>query len=172
MLFQAACKYLPETDLALLERACAYAFTAHDSIKQTRGSGEPYITHPIAVATQLANWRVDVETLCAALMHDVIEDVPNYTKASMTTEFGETIANIVDGVSKLDKLDFTDAGDHKAASFRKLIMAAVKDVRVILVKISDRLHNMKTLDGVKPHKRKRTALETLGFTPPLPTVWV
>lgn len=167
LLFQAACKYLPETDLALLERACAYAFTAHDSIKQTRGSGEPYITHPIAVATQLANWRVDVETLCAALMHDVIEDVPNYTKASMTTEFGETIANIVDGVSKLDKLDFTDAGDHKAASFRKLIMAAVKDVRVILVKISDRLHNMKTLDGVKPHKRKRTALETLELYAPI-----
>lgn len=166
LLFQAAGKYLNETDLALLERACAYAFNAHESINQKRKSGEPYITHPIAVATKLANWRVDVETLCAALMHDVIEDVDNYTKEMMIAEFGETIADIVDGVSKLENI-FQDTSDHKAANFRKLIMAATKDVRVILVKISDRLHNMQTLDGVKPHKRVSTAKETLQIYAPI-----
>lgn len=166
LLFKAAEKYLNETDLALLERACAYAFTAHDSIKQKRKSGEPYITHPIAVATKLADWHVDVETLCAALMHDVIEDVASYTKDMMTTEFGNTITEIVDGVSKLDNI-FKDSSEHKAANFRKLIMAATKDVRVILVKISDRLHNMQTLDGVPPHKRVSTAQETLKIYAPI-----
>lgn len=167
LLFQAAIKYLDATDLVLLERACAYAFNAHGSINQKRKSGEPYITHPIAVATQLANWRADVETLCAALMHDVIEDVEAYTKEMMTAEFGETIANLVDGVSKLEKINYSNTSDHKVACFRKLITAATQDVRVIVVKISDRLHNMKTLEGVPLHKRVSTSEETLQIYAPI-----
>lgn len=157
LLFKTA-SYLSDQEQQQLEKAVAYAFHAHDG--QTRKSGEPYITHPIAVATQLAVWHMDIQGLCAGVMHDVLEDT-GVTKAEMATEFGDTIAEMVDGLSKLEKLKFEDHAEHQAESFRKLILAMTKDVRVIVVKLSDRLHNMRTLGSMRPDKRRRIAKETL-----------
>ncbi|MCP1659772.1 RelA/SpoT family protein [Neisseria perflava] len=157
LLFRTA-SYLNETEQAELEKAVAYAFHAHDG--QTRKSGEPYITHPLAVATQLAIWHMDIQGLCAGVMHDVLEDT-GVSKVEMAAEFGDTIAEMVDGLSKLEKLKFDDQAEHQAESFRKLILAMTKDVRVIVVKIADRLHNMRTLGAMRPDKRRRIAKETL-----------
>ena len=157
LLFRTA-SYLNTNEQAELERAVAYAFHAHDG--QTRKSGEPYITHPLAVATQLAIWHMDVQGLCAGVMHDVLEDT-GVTKVEMAAEFGDTIAEMVDGLSKLEKLKFEDHAEHQAESFRKLILAMTKDVRVIVVKLADRLHNMRTLGSMRPDKRRRIAKETL-----------
>ena len=162
-LFQTA-SYLPDDDLQRLEQACAYAFAAHDG--QTRKSGEPYITHPIAVATELAKWHMDIQTLSAGLMHDVLEDT-GITKAEMAAEFGDTIADMVDGLSKLEKLKYDDQTEHQAESFRKLILAMTKDMRVIIVKLSDRLHNMRTLGFMRPDKRRRISQETLEIYAPI-----
>ena len=162
-LFQTA-SYLPDDDLQRLEQACAYAFAAHDG--QTRKSGEPYITHPIAVATELAKWHMDIQTLSAGLMHDVLEDTGT-TKAEMAAEFGDTIADMVDGLSKLEKLKYDDQTEHQAESFRKLILAMTKDMRVIIVKLSDRLHNMRTLGSMRPDKRRRISQETLEIYAPI-----
>lgn len=156
-LFSAA-SYLNDDEFMQLEKACAYAFHAHDG--QTRKSGEPYITHPIAVATELALWHMDIQTLCAGLMHDVLEDT-GISKIEMAAEFGEIIADMVDGLSKLERLEYNDYAEHQAESFRKLILAMTKDIRVIIVKLSDRLHNMRTLDSMRPEKRRRIAQETL-----------
>lgn len=150
--------YLSDKEKQELERACAYAFFAHDG--QTRKSGEPYITHPIAVTAELAKWRMDIQTLCAGLMHDVLEDT-GVSKEEMTQAFGITIAEMVDGLSKLEKLEYGSQAEHQAESFRKLIMAMVKDIRVIIVKLADRLHNMRTLDSMRLEKRRRIAQETL-----------
>ncbi|MDO4434033.1 MAG: bifunctional (p)ppGpp synthetase/guanosine-3',5'-bis(diphosphate) 3'-pyrophosphohydrolase [Alysiella sp.] len=157
-------RYLNHEDLLLLERACAYAFHAHDG--QTRKSGEPYITHPIAVTWELAKWRMDIQTLCAGLMHDVLEDTP-VTKAQMVQEFGDTIAEMVDGLSKLENLSYDNKAEQQAESFRKLILAMTKDVRVIIVKLSDRLHNMRTLGAKSPASRRRIATETLEVYAPI-----
>lgn len=163
-LFKTA-EYLNQNDRELLERACAYAFHAHHGIK--RKSGEPYITHPIAVTIELARWGMDVETLCAGLMHDVIEDTP-ITTQEMAAEFGNVITNMVDGLSKLEKLQFANKNEHFAASFQKLILAMTRDVRTIIVKLSDRLHNMRTLEGVdKPLKRRLTSEETMEVYAPI-----
>ncbi|STZ76027.1 RelA/SpoT family protein [Bergeriella denitrificans] len=157
LLFRTA-SYLSPAEKDELEKAVAYAFHAHDG--QTRKSGEPYITHPIAVATQLAIWHMDIQGLCAGVMHDVLEDT-GVTKIQMAAEFGDTIAEMVDGLSKLEKLKFDDQAEHQAESFRKLILAMTKDVRVIVVKLADRLHNMRTLGSMRPDKRRRIAKETL-----------
>lgn len=157
LLFRTA-YYLNEQELQQLEKAVAYAFHAHDG--QTRKSGEPYITHPIAVATQLSIWHMDIQGLCAGVMHDVLEDT-GVSKVEMAAEFGSTIAEMVDGLSKLEKLKFEDHAEHQAESFRKLILAMTKDVRVIVVKLADRLHNMRTLGSMRPEKRRRIAKETL-----------
>ena len=156
--------YLSDAEQRQLETACAYAFRAHDG--QTRKSGEPYITHPIAVATELARWHMDIQTLSAGLMHDVLEDTP-VTKAQMTTDFGDTIAEMVDGLSKLENLKFDSQAEQQAESFRKLILAMTKDVRVIIVKLSDRLHNMRTLGAKSPASRRRIATETLEVYAPI-----
>ncbi|MDO4640133.1 MAG: bifunctional (p)ppGpp synthetase/guanosine-3',5'-bis(diphosphate) 3'-pyrophosphohydrolase [Neisseria sp.] len=156
--------YLNPDELIQLEKACAYAFHAHDG--QTRKSGEPYITHPIAVATELAKWHMDIQTLSAGLMHDVLEDTGT-TKAELASEFGDTIADMVDGLSKLEKLEYGSAAEHQAESFRKLILAMTKDVRVIIVKLSDRLHNMRTLGSMRLEKRRRIASETLEIYAPI-----
>ncbi|MGF6148629.1 Bifunctional (p)ppGpp synthase/hydrolase SpoT [Kingella potus] len=163
LLFQTA-SYLPDEDLQRLEQACAYAFAAHDG--QTRKSGEPYITHPIAVATELAKWHMDIQTLSAGLMHDVLEDTGT-TKEEMAATFGEAIADMVDGLSKLEKLKYDDQTEHQAESFRKLILAMTKDMRVIIVKLSDRLHNMRTLGSMRPEKRRRISQETLEIYAPI-----
>jgi len=157
LLFRTA-SYLSPSEQVELEKAVAYAFHAHDG--QTRKSGEPYITHPLAVATQLALWHMDIQGLCAGVMHDVLEDT-GVSKIEMAAEFGETISEMVDGLSKLEKLKFEDHAEHQAESFRKLILAMTKDVRVIVVKLADRLHNMRTLGSMRPDKRRRIAKETL-----------
>ena len=162
-LFQAA-QYLNPNELAQLEQACAYAFAAHDG--QKRKSGEPYITHPIAVATELARWHMDIQALCAGLMHDVLEDTP-VTKSEMAAIFGETIAEMVDGLSKLENLKYDNKAEQQAESFRKLILAMTKDVRVIVVKLSDRLHNMRTLGAKSAASRRRIATETLEVYAPI-----
>lgn len=163
LLFRTA-SYLSEEEQERLERACAYAFVAHDG--QTRKSGEPYITHPIAVTTELAKWHMDLQTLSAGLMHDVLEDTGT-TKVELAAEFGDTIADMVDGLSKLEKLQYNDQAEHQAESFRKLILAMTKDIRVIIVKLSDRLHNMRTLGSMRLEKRRRIAQETLEIYAPI-----
>ncbi len=138
---EVAAQYLPEPHLEALRQAYLVARDAHEG--QTRSSGEPYIIHPIAVARILAEMRLDQETLMAALLHDVIEDT-EVTKEDLQQRFGDTVADLVDGVSKLDKLKFRDRKEAQAANFRKMIMAMTHDIRVILIKLADRTHNMRT----------------------------
>ena len=157
-------KYLPEEQIKRLKQAYLVARDAHEG--QTRSSGEPYITHPVAVACILAEMRLDYETLMAALLHDVIEDTPA-TYQDMEQLFGKSVAELVEGVSKLDKLKFRDKKEAQAENFRKMIMAMVQDIRVILIKLADRTHNMRTLGSLRPDKRRRIARETLEIYSPL-----
>ncbi|KKD00117.1 MULTISPECIES: bifunctional GTP diphosphokinase/guanosine-3',5'-bis pyrophosphate 3'-pyrophosphohydrolase [Photobacterium] len=157
-------EYLPETQIEALRQAYLVARDAHEG--QTRSSGEPYIIHPIAVARILAEMRLDYETLMAALLHDVIEDT-DVTKDDLDSRFGSTVAELVDGVSKLDKLKFRDRKEAQAENFRKMIMAMANDIRVILIKLADRTHNMRTLGALRPDKRRRIARETLEIFSPL-----
>ncbi|BCT92700.1 bifunctional GTP diphosphokinase/guanosine-3',5'-bis(diphosphate) 3'-diphosphatase [Lysobacter helvus] len=159
-----AANYLPADQVVLLRRAWAVGAAAH--VGQTRKSGEPYITHPVAVATVLAEERLDVETLIAAILHDTIEDTP-LTRAAIANEFGETVADLVDGVTKLDKLHFRDRQEAAAESFRKMLLAMARDLRVILIKLADRLHNMRTLGAQNPEARRRIAAETLEIYAPI-----
>ncbi|MGN6512569.1 MAG: RelA/SpoT family protein, partial [Lysobacteraceae bacterium] len=133
---------------------------------QTRRSGEPYITHPVAVAAVLAEQRVDIETLIAAILHDTLEDTP-LARASIAGEFGETVAELVDGVTELDKLQFADRQEAAAESFRKMLLAMARDLRVILIKLADRLHNMRTLGAQTAEARQRIAHETLEIYAPI-----
>lgn len=156
--------YLPEDQIKRLQQAYLVARDAHEG--QTRSSGEPYITHPVAVACILAEMKLDYETLMAALLHDVIEDTPA-TYQDMEQLFGKSVAELVEGVSKLDKLKFRDKKEAQAENFRKMIMAMVQDIRVILIKLADRTHNMRTLGSLRPDKRRRIARETLEIYSPL-----
>lgn len=157
-------EYLPEEQIRHLGQAYVVARDAHNG--QVRSSGEPYITHPVAVACILAKMRLDYETLMAALLHDVIEDTVA-TYEDIEGLFGKTVAGLVEGVSKLDKLTFRDKKEAQAENFRKMIMAMVQDIRVILIKLADRTHNMRTLGALYPEKRRRIALETLEIYSPL-----
>ena len=148
----------------MLRRAWAVGAAAHDG--QTRKSGEPYITHPVAVATVLADLRLDVETLCAAILHDTLEDTP-LPREAIAQRFGDTVAELVDGVTKLDKLQFRDRQEAAAESFRKMMLAMARDLRVILIKLADRLHNMRTLDAMSAEARRRIARETLEIYAPI-----
>ena len=159
-----AAHYLPADQRALLRRAWAVGAAAHAG--QTRKSGEPYITHPIAVAKVLADQGLDIETLIAAILHDTIEDTP-LTRECLAGEFGETVAELVDGVTKLDKLHFRDRQEAAAESFRKMLLAMSRDLRVILIKLADRLHNMRTLGAQSAEARERIALETLEIHAPI-----
>ncbi len=161
---QKAADYLPDEQHRLLRRAWAVGAAAHAG--QTRRSGEPYITHPIAVAEVLAEQRVDVETLIAAILHDTLEDTP-LARATIAGEFGETVAELVDGVTKLDKLQFQDRQEAAAESFRKMLLAMARDLRVILIKLADRLHNMRTLGAQTAEARARIARETLEIYAPI-----
>lgn len=156
--------YLPAQQIELVKRAFVVAKNAHEG--QFRSSGEPYITHPVAVAAILAELRLDHEAIIAALLHDVIEDTP-YTEAQLTEEFGQQVADIVEGVSKLDKLKFRTRQEAQVASFRKMMLAMTKDIRVVLIKLADRTHNMRTLGSLRPDKRRRIAKETLEIYSPL-----
>jgi len=156
--------YLPPPDVALVERAFDFSESAHRG--QFRKSGEPYITHPLAVASILSQWRLDAQGLAAALLHDVMEDT-SVTKTELETTFGKPVADMVDGVSKLDQIQFDTREDMQAESFRKMLLAMARDVRVILIKLADRLHNMRTLDAMAPVHRKRVARETLDIYAPI-----
>ncbi|QSX74849.1 bifunctional (p)ppGpp synthetase/guanosine-3',5'-bis(diphosphate) 3'-pyrophosphohydrolase [Lysobacter arenosi] len=159
-----AAEYLPEPQRHSLRRAWAIGAAAHAG--QTRKSGEPYITHPVAVAKVLADQGLDVETLIAAILHDTIEDTP-LTRDGLASEFGETVAELVDGVTKLDKLQFRDRQEATAESFRKMLLAMSRDLRVILIKLADRLHNMRTLGAQSMEARHRIARETLEIYAPI-----
>jgi len=146
--------------------AAAYHFSANAHRGQFRTSGDPYISHPLAVAETLAHWRLDPQALTAALLHDVMEDTA-ITKAQIAQDFGKVTAELVDGVSKLDRLEHQSYEEAQAENFRKMLLAMAQDVRVILIKLSDRLHNMRTLDAVRPEKRRRIARETLDIYAPI-----
>ncbi|WAJ70130.1 bifunctional GTP diphosphokinase/guanosine-3',5'-bis pyrophosphate 3'-pyrophosphohydrolase [Catenovulum adriaticum] len=156
--------YLSPEQCAQIEHAYTVAHDAHEG--QFRSSGEPYITHPVAVAKILAHMHLDHETLCAALLHDVIEDTST-TKDDLAEVFGSVIADLVEGVSKLDKMNFDSKKEAQAENFRKMVMAMVQDIRVILIKLADRTHNMRTLDSLRPDKRRRIATETLEIYAPI-----
>lgn len=157
-------EYLTEPQIEALRQSYVVARDAHEG--QTRSSGEPYIIHPVAVARILAEMRLDLETLQAALLHDVIEDC-DVTKEDLDAHFGSSVAELVDGVSKLDKLKFRDRKEAQAENFRKMVLAMVQDIRVILIKLADRTHNMRTLGALRPDKKRRIARETLEIYAPL-----
>ncbi len=156
--------YLPPDQVELVQEAYDFAFQAHDG--QRRRSGEPYITHPVAVADLLADLRLDAQTMMAAILHDVMEDTPN-TKDEITSRFGRDVAELVDGVSKLDQIQFRSRAEAQAESFRKMLLAMVRDIRVIMVKLADRTHNMRTLGAMPPAKRRTIARETLEIYAPI-----
>jgi GTP pyrophosphokinase len=156
--------YLKQADVARLAHAYRFSEAAHKG--QTRQSGDPYISHPLAVAEILAGWHLDGQALVAALLHDVMEDT-SVTKAEISDTFGKPVAELVDGLSKLGKIEFQSAEDAQAENFRKMLLAMARDVRVILIKLADRLHNMRTLDAVSPAKRKRVARETMEIYAPI-----
>lgn len=156
--------YLPADKVAETQRAFVVARDAHSG--QMRSSGDPYITHPVAVAGILADMRLDHETVMAALLHDVIEDT-HHSKEDLSEEFGQTVGELVEGVSKLEKIHFSSKQEAQAENFRKMMMAMVEDIRVILIKLADRTHNMRTLGSLRPDKRRRIARETLDIYSPI-----
>ncbi|NYT36630.1 bifunctional (p)ppGpp synthetase/guanosine-3',5'-bis(diphosphate) 3'-pyrophosphohydrolase [Allopusillimonas soli] len=156
--------YLDPKDVERVKEAYRFSDQAH--LGQFRASGEPYISHPIAVTEICAGWKLDADSLMAALLHDVIED-QDVSKQELAEKFGTDVAEIVDGVSKLDRLDFATKAEQQAESFRKMLLAMARDVRVILIKLADRLHNMRTLGAVGPEKRRRIARETLDIYTPI-----
>ncbi len=156
--------YLPPDQVATVRRAYLLGASAHAG--QTRRSGEPYITHPVAVASILADLRMDVEALCAAILHDALEDTP-LQRDVLAEGFGEAVAELVEGVTKLDRLKFRDRQEADAESFRKMLLAMSRDLRVILIKLADRLHNMRTLEAMVSASQKRIARETLDIYAPI-----
>ncbi len=156
--------YLREEDVQRVRDAYALSAAAHAG--QFRMSGEPYVSHPLAVAEILSGWHLDSQALCAALLHDVMEDTA-ITKAEIAERFGKVVAELVDGVSKLDKIEFQSKEDAQAENFRKMLMAMARDVRVILIKLADRTHNMRTLGSMRPDKQRRIARETLEIHAPI-----
>jgi guanosine-3',5'-bis(diphosphate) 3'-pyrophosphohydrolase len=156
--------YLREEDVQRVRDAYELSASAHAG--QFRASGEPYVSHPVAVAEILAGWQLDSQALCAALLHDVMEDT-EISKAEIAERFGKVVAELVDGVSKLDKIEFQSKEDAQAENFRKMLMAMARDVRVILVKLADRTHNMRTLGCVRQDKQRRIARETLEIHAPI-----
>ncbi|MBT8139145.1 MAG: RelA/SpoT family protein [Gammaproteobacteria bacterium] len=156
--------YLDNGQIELVRNAYFYASEAHEG--QKRRSGEPYVTHPLAVADILADMHMDHQSLAAAMLHDVIEDT-GVDKAALDEVFGETVAELVDGVSKLTQFEFRDHAQKQAENFQKMAMAMARDLRVIMVKLADRLHNMRTLDVLSLEKRRRIAKETLEIYAPI-----
>jgi GTP diphosphokinase / guanosine-3',5'-bis(diphosphate) 3'-diphosphatase len=157
-------KYLPSSDVQKVKDAFRFSDEAH--LGQFRRSGAPYITHPLAVAEILTDWRLDGAAIQAALLHDVLED-SGVAKEKLVEKFGAVVAELVDGVSKLDKLQFSSTEQAQAENFRKMLLAMARDVRVMLIKLADRLHNMRTLDAVDAERRRRIARETLEIYAPI-----
>ena len=156
--------YLTPSELKKIREA--YRFSDEMHLGQMRKSGEPYISHPIAVAEICADWKLDAQAIMAALLHDVMED-QDVKKDELIERFGAPVAALVDGLSKLDKIEFQSQIEQQAENFRKMLLAMARDVRVILVKLADRLHNMRTLDAMSPEKRRRIARETLEVYVPI-----
>lgn len=163
-LFHELSGYLKPEDISQLQNAYFFSQSAHSG--QYRKSGEPYISHPLAVASILGKLHMDTQTLTAALLHDVMEDT-HVSKSEISNRFGTAVADLVDGVSKLDKIEFQTHADAQAENFRKMLLAMARDVRVILIKLADRLHNMRTLEAIRPEKRRRTARETMEIYAPI-----
>jgi RelA/SpoT family (p)ppGpp synthetase len=157
-------RYLSSSEIQRIKEAYRFSDAAH--LGQFRRSGEPYITHPIAVAETLTEWKLDAAAIQAALLHDVLEDT-GISKQELVERFGPTVAELVDGVSKLDRLRFDSNEEAQAESFRKMLLAMARDVRVILIKLADRLHNVRTLDAMEYPKRRRIARETLDIYAPI-----
>ncbi len=157
-------EYLDTQQVAEVYRAYLFGAQAHEG--QKRVSGEPYIYHPVAVARIMCKMRMDYKSIIAALLHDVIEDTPTL-KEQLAEKFGDEVAELVDGVSKLTHLDFVSKAEEQAENFRKMMLAMVKDIRVIIIKLADRLHNMRTLDAMRPDKRRRIARETMDIYAPI-----
>ncbi len=156
--------YLPEPDQARIRDAYRLSDAAH--LGQFRSSGEPYICHPIAVAEICAGWKLDAESIMAALLHDTLED-SGVSKTDLHERFGSEVAELVDGLSKIERIAFSSREMQQAESFRKMLLAMARDVRVILIKLADRLHNMQTLEAVSPTRRRRIATETLDIYAPI-----
>ncbi len=164
LLFKDLTSYLKADDVSRLQRAYAFSEAAHHG--QFRKSGEPYISHPLAVAKILAQWHLDAQALTAALLHDVMEDTA-VTKEEIAESFGKPVAELVDGVSKIDAIEFQSKEDFQAENFRKMLLAMARDVRVILIKLADRLHNMRTMQVMDPVRKERIARETLDIYAPI-----
>jgi GTP diphosphokinase / guanosine-3',5'-bis(diphosphate) 3'-diphosphatase len=157
-------KYQPGADLEVLQRAYRFSERSHQG--QQRASGEPYLSHPLQVASLLVDFKMDVTTVTAGLLHDVLEDTST-TKADLEAEFGKEIAELVDGVTKIGKLAFSSREERQAENFRKMLVAMARDLRVLMIKLADRLHNMRTLDYLGPDKARKIAQETLDIYAPL-----
>jgi len=157
-------KYQPGADLDVVERAYRFSEASHRG--QQRASGEPYLSHPLEVANLLVNFKMDVVTVTAGLLHDVLEDT-SATKADLEREFGREIADLVDGVTKIGKLAFSSREERQAENFRKMLVAMARDLRVLMIKLADRLHNMRTLDYLAPERGRKIAQETLDIYAPL-----
>ena len=157
-------EYLNADQIDHIRQAYRFADQAH--LGQKRSSGEPYITHPIAVATQCAEWRLDAQALMAALLHDAMEDC-GVSKQDLIERFGSSVAELVDGLTKLDKLQFTTREEGQAESFRKMLLAMARDVRVILIKLADRTHNMRTMGDLPRSKWSRISSETIEIYAPI-----
>ncbi len=156
--------YLASDDVERIK--AAYAFSARAHASQKRMSGEAYITHPLAVAGAVVEWRMDADAIAAALLHDVLEDTGT-TKRELAEKFGREVAELVDGLSKLDKMEFSSYQDAQAENFRKMLMAMARDLRVVLIKLADRQHNLQTMAAMRPDKRRRIAIETLEIYAPI-----
>jgi GTP pyrophosphokinase len=154
----------PQDDLDLIRRAWAFCIQQHEG--QNRASGEPYIIHPLEVCQILADLKMDSTAIAAGLLHDAVEDT-NVTSPEIAKRFNEQVAHIVEGVTKLDKIKFANREDHQAENIRKMLLAMVTDVRVVIIKLADRLHNMRTLEHLKPEKQQKIARETLDIYAPL-----
>lgn len=157
-------EYLPSEPLDVIRRA--YEFSADKHKNQRRASGEPYVTHPLEVASLVADLRMDVPSIACALLHDTVEDTLT-TLGNLETDFGSEVATLVDGVTKISQINFTSREEHQAENFRKMVLAMSRDVRVILIKLCDRTHNMRTLDALSPARRTKIAQETLDIFAPL-----
>ncbi|MFM8409967.1 MAG: HD domain-containing protein, partial [Alphaproteobacteria bacterium] len=156
--------YLPAAPVEVIRRA--YEFSAEKHKKQRRASGEPYVSHPLEVAHIIADLRLDVPSVATGLLHDTVEDTLT-TASHLEAEFGAEIATLVDGVTKISKINFTSREEHQAENFRKMILAMAQDIRVIIIKLADRTHNMRTLQGLSPAKQEAVAQETLDIYAPL-----
>jgi GTP diphosphokinase / guanosine-3',5'-bis(diphosphate) 3'-diphosphatase len=161
---QALSGYLKPEDISQVNAAYEAARSAHEG--QFRKSGQPYITHPVAVAKILADWHLDPPAIMAALLHDTVEDTAT-TKSQISDHFGKSVGDLVDGVSKIDRIKFDTLQHQQAENFRKMLLAMARDVRVILIKLADRLHNMRTLDSMSAEKQERIARETLEIYAPI-----